>query len=191
MTYKLISSLLARYGFAIAGAFVSCGTKGKLAMELTKANILALKTCNDVVFRYIDGKSTIEAIKRVDDKTPFEQIHIIECGTSTVIYGYDYDGSYNYEYEIEKAFAMNSCSRSCGLWKTIAGLLRVGDELALFWKAGAGNNGYLEPHGLVCDHLELVITRGKDKEMRFLVEANICEKNSARMCQVRRKKDKS
>jgi hypothetical protein len=161
--------------------------EGTPEMEVSKADLIALKQCNDVVFRYINGTSTIEAIKRQSDTNPFEQIHIIECNTSTVIYGYNYDGMYNYDYEIENAFEMNHASRCDSVWSTVVSLLKTGDELTLFWKAGAGNNGCTKKSGLHCDHLELIIHR-KAKYMSFLIECSVSENNSARMCKVARKK---
>jgi hypothetical protein len=83
-------------------------------------------------------------------------------------------------------FAMISASQHSPAWRTIAGLMREGDELHLSWLADYHNNGYVNAVGLHADVLKLTIVRkspttGKKSEMHFEVEMGVSPDNSARM----------
>lgn len=73
------------------------------------------------------------------------------------------------------------------VWRTIAQVMRPGNEISLLWMAG-NNSPVLQDHGLTRDELWLSIYwRGRDgqissgKEFRFLVSVFVGLDNSARM----------
>jgi len=83
-------------------------------------------------------------------------------------------------------FAMIGSSQFSPTWRTIAGLLREGDEIHLSWLADHHSNGYVHAVGLHVDVLKLTIVRkspttGKKSEMHFEVEIGVSPDNSARM----------
>ncbi len=79
-------------------------------------------------------------------------------------------------------------------WRTIVGLLRVGDEIELNWVAAA-TTGYLKAahgeygdescripfNGLYQDTLRLTVWRNDKRKYSFHVDERVCPNNSARM----------
>jgi hypothetical protein len=76
-------------------------------------------------------------------------------------------------------FYMIHSARFSECWPTIAGLLKVGDQLALRWVAD-NNTGYTTDAGLHCDQLRLYVHRSAGP-LVFPIATSVCPDNSARM----------
>lgn len=77
------------------------------------------------------------------------------------------------------AFHMIHAARLDDVWCSIAAFLRVGDFLALHWRA-SNNTQYLNDAGLHRDELRVGISRGR-RQWTFLVDVGTCPDNTARM----------
>jgi hypothetical protein len=145
--------------------------------QLTAQDIKALRTCDDVLYRYnrAGSVSCIEAIKRKSPSSVWEQTYDVLVTTTST--------SYQDDMQVKSAFAsMGNYKYSPSPLPTVLGLLHVGDTLTVHLVA-ANNHGYLDTAGLYCDMLYLHITRGS-KVLCFLLDTSICPDNSARMCKM-------
>ena len=65
-------------------------------------------------------------------------------------------------------------------WQTIASILKVGDELTLYWQRGGLSHQTMRDAGLHGDALYLRVRRG-DKRLVFLIDTYCGQDNTARM----------
>lgn len=157
---------------------------------LNKVDIKALKTAENVSFS-TNGKSTIRCTKKitVDGAFEAEAEHIV--GVNGYI-GKNYGDTRDYSYAREHL----SYAHTNDQWQTVASMLREGDEITLRWSADGGRNGYIEGvkrietagagtyDHLHADRFYIDIARpGKNRPFTFLIAAQTCPDNTARMIQ--------
>lgn len=172
-----------------------------MTKPLEKIDLDALRRADSISFHYRadnrgshfpESKDYICATKRPQPDKAFEteRQHFIACEHEEHVYRAESDLGGNYEVELESGFDMIHSAEFDHDWRTIAGLLRRGDILRLVWCAGGASNGYIKDAGLRGDTLRLEVQRGdKRRAMSFLVATSVCARNSAAMCQTRRKKE--
>jgi hypothetical protein len=160
---------------------------------LSADDLKAIRQADGVSFHHGDGAGRIVCTKRVRNPGPFdehEKSYRINCASVVAGRGVPYRA------EGYTCFASRySCAET---WRTIAGLLRKGDQLRLRWSADGESNGYLErsrvterdEHGsaglgqaLHADALYLEVMRGDGSApaLVFLLDVRICPDNTARM----------
>ena len=161
------------------------------AQTLTAHDIKAMRTCDDIVYRFnrADGVSQLECIKRADNKSPWDQTHVIHVNTSDVCFSGSY-GSDTYSLQVARAFHMQSrYDWADNETNTFFAQLKPGDTITARLTAN-NNNGYLNTAGLFMDELRLCMRRPNvKKELVFLIAVSVCPDNSARMCKVERTRD--
>lgn len=139
--------------------------------NLTKQELRALRNADDIVFRFFNGKHTIEPIRRADHSdTGFEQRIEIEVGGS--VENLDWHSTA----VVTSGFEMVNASQFNKEMRTIVGFLKVGDVLELKWVAN-NNSENMVRAGLVADELRLEVRRGK-KVFYFNLEYSITPANS-------------
>lgn len=160
--------------------------------RLTKTDLKALKTADDVYVGHFQGSGYLRCTKRRATLQPFseDRRHDIPCSSTFRVY--TGDGRYGKVDERVECFAHPHGDA----WDTIVSLLRAGDELTLEWIADAWSNQYLRatgtPERLHADTVKLTVKRpDKNGEYRhrrcnasrrvFHLDTIICPDNSARM----------
>lgn len=171
--------------------------------SLTAEDLKALKTADKIVFRHLKGVSTIEAgldggyagdqpriftaseqrlFPSADSLRITERQRVITVPGSVTWYEGD-DRRYG-QGEDAHAFAWVPSAQYNDIWKTIASLLKVGDELELAFNGDAYSNGHTKTAGLHADacrlHVERTV-RGSRQRLVFEVDHSICADNTARM----------
>ena len=144
---------------------------------LTKIQIAQLRNADSIVFRHTQGESRIEADKKANPQTGFDQTVFIS--TNYVLDDYaGFGGGLDKKIENKKfkGFSWISSSQYCDLWQTIASFLRAGDILTLYW-IHSDNSESLESAGFSCDELRLKIERG-NKDYTFLIQTAVTHRNS-------------
>ncbi len=166
--------------------------------KLTANDLKALRKADSVHFYYRGSQVTNGAAeskacasKRIANPEPFER--------SSIDWEFDLPAEHRgkgIKRDTLRASGGVSCAQFHEEWRTVADLLKVGDELTAVWYANCENNGYVdravigpasgsesnvgEGMGLHADCLFLLVKRGK-KTMKFLIECRICPDNTARM----------
>jgi hypothetical protein len=153
-----------------------------MTMPIDKLDLAALRKADAICFDHytrdgIDVRA-IRAIKRNEpsERDPYAQdiTHTVSVGSA--VRAYESGGTS----KTWTCFEMIHTPQYHDAWQTIVSLLRVGDELTLFWEAD-NNSGYVNEAGLHHDQLSLVVQRGS-KRMTFKVRSSVCPDNTARMC---------
>lgn len=150
--------------------------------KLTKEEVKALKTCDHIVFFYDalqgEGKAVIRAIKELKNN-PWEREKVVEIEVGNQMVGKNVD-------KVRRCF-YNLMYTEFTHWPSIAENLKEGDRLVIRWHL-ANNNRYLDDAGLYADDVYLDVYRegGKRgmKVKKYFVGYNVCQNNSARICQV-------
>lgn len=145
-------------------------------MALDKIDVSALRHADYVVFafnRNRDPKYTVRACKDENERAPFGAQRNITIDGHVVAHDGMIVGS-----------AVCSLRSYEDEWRTVASLLRVGDELMVTF-VGANNSDTLRAANLFADELRLHVLRGNDsrKTMTFLLDYRVCPDNTARMVQ--------
>jgi len=83
------------------------------------------------------------------------------------------------------AVTVITASRFCREWTTIVNLLHPRDRVSLRFTADLHTTSYLSEHGLHADTLHIVVHRGRNTEMTFLLDVRVSPDNSARMVRAR------
>ena len=159
-----------------------------ISSPLSAMQLAALRKCSRICFTNHGKDGMIRAIKDVvaTDADPFaaEGCNEIEVATlwddyaSPHVSFYGMEGFRGFEmlYNWEKS-----------AWRTIAGLLKVGDELSLQWQRDAATTPALAAAGFHGDVVSLIVMRG-GKRLFFALSTQVAPDNLARMItQVRAK----
>lgn len=170
------------------------------ALALCKEDLVALREADQVVFESYPGRDglRITQIRAIRERRSYDDSPVVFTAREQRVFTrpvdmapaermrpipavptWTFHGSERGDEDKAVAFSMEHTARFHREWQTIAGLLRVGDELVLGWVADNGN-GYTRDAGLMRDELHLTIRRG-DESLRFLVDVSVCAPNSARM----------
>lgn len=156
-----------------------------MGTALTAVDLKALRTADDLVFRCIDGASTIKCIKRVTgDPWQTEKYYSIDVESHGAKDASEFCNSSQYHEEM----------------RTTLKHLKVGDLLTLAWHKDYGSNGYAKAashdgsyveayHDTVssfqCLHVDVlrleVRKEGKEGKDVYHLATSICPNNSARM----------
>lgn len=153
------------------------------SVKLSSDDVKALRAADRIIFRMESGSapSSIEAVKCGSDAFgATERQRIIGARTRLGVWG---DGAYGRTPDnasAYRAFAMIHTPQLSEEWRTIAALIRAGDELTLEWQRGAAESQVIRSAGLIGDMLRLIISRG-DRDMTFLVDVSVGRDNTARM----------
>ena len=151
---------------------------------LTKADIKALKTCDLLSAHYKEGEdiSKLHCTKKEDDSNPWGAVHEIPVQTHI--------DCYEQSRVVTKAFELlwlyHWDRHECHV-QTFIESLRVGDSITVKWVAG-NNNDLMRERGLFGDQMYFIINRG-DRKKTFYIASATCLDNSARMCQMRQRKE--
>jgi len=161
-----------------------------MTYEITKVDIAAMRKADIICFRHSNGKSQIEAVKKMTEKelqkNPFQTEIRIDIACDYRLHDYDKDKISSDESDSYrkgnnfKAFEMLHSAQYTETWITIASLLKAGDALTLFWVRDGKSNGLCVEAGLHGDELIMIITRDA-REMHFSIDTSISLNNSARM----------
>ena len=168
-------------------------------LTLTADDVKAIRLAEQVVFRIREGKSTLEvSLDRGWGEEPrvftaAEQrlfpmndvlggrLRMIEVRGS--ISGYHAPDETRTVFGPEaRAFEMIHSAQYFDVWKTIASLLRTGDQVRLMFNADGHSNEITRKAGLHVDTLSLEVMRG-DRWMVFQVSSRTGWDNTARMIQ--------
>lgn len=153
---------------------------------LNKVDIQALRQADRISFHRHNGESSVVCTKEMRRAGPFEERerkHEIPCQDTIRAYNGP-DGDYQ-DARAAQCFEMIHSAQVSETWRTIAGLVRAGDEIELEWIANDAN-GYLksatsEGRQLYHDKLYLHIRRGGRRALSFYLDDSICPNNTARM----------
>lgn len=150
------------------------------AEPLTKLHIAALRKCDDVVFRHVDRKDTVEAVKRRPEPTPtvpFPQESIVTIEVDAFLRNYSREGI-NSTPDSWTAFEMlgNYSMDNCGNIATFANALKEGDTIRLQWTAGDSFEK-LRDAGWTVDTLTAVIVRKGKVVGSYLLASRVREIN--------------
>jgi hypothetical protein len=160
-----------------------------MGFPISKADIAAFKQADDISFHtQPDGASSIRSSVRARDpkgNNPFgtsEKTRETQCECMIRDYIRDCPGSDGTTPLVKKvrAFEMIHAAKWCDAWQTIAGFVREGDELTLYWGRNARWCPLYDKPAYVGDMLTLVVWRGM-KKFAFLIDVQVGEDNSARM----------
>jgi hypothetical protein len=163
------------------------------APTLGTQDISAMKMADSVVFRHLSGVATIELFigshtGRVRVYTRSEQVlfprlniydqctRLIEVEGKVTSYG---DGtSWGRKAHAVASIQTAQYDRD---WATIVSLLKPRDRASLHFLGDGHTNDYLRKAGLHADTLHLVVRRGRNTKMEFLLDERVTPDNSARM----------
>lgn len=172
---------------------------------LSPTDAKAIKKADSIVLRYREGVATIEATLRntldqdriftaAEQRTfpetdPYslngDRSRIIEV--EGAIWSYS-DGSHDRSSQVDpkkaQGFWMASSAKFNATWRTIAFLLRPGDEVTVSFVGNANSNELTREANLHADKVELHVKRG-DNRLVFMVDVSVCRNNSARMVKPR------
>jgi hypothetical protein len=159
-----------------------------MGFPISKADVASFKLADDISFHtQPDGASSIRATVRAKDpkgNNPFgtpEQVRETKCESMLRDYSREYSDTP--PVKSVRAFEMIHCAKWCDAWQTIAGFVREGDELTLYWQRNSRNLAAFDSTcRLVGDSLTLNVWRGM-KKFAFLIEVQVGEDNTARMVQ--------
>lgn len=156
-----------------------------MGFPISKADIAAFKQADDISFHtQPDGASSIRATVRAKDpkgNNPFgtpEQVRETQCEMMLRDYSREYSDTP--PVKSVRAFEMIHCAKWCDAWQTIAGFVREGDELTLYWQRNARRCPAYDRADYVGDSLTLNVWRGM-KKFAFLIDVQVGEDNTARM----------
>ena len=147
-----------------------------MAITLTAPLLRQIRTADSVVFRHKFHRDTIELTHKLrpsDDKS----LTILEAGIIET-----------YSIPFDSAFSMIGSAQFSESWRTIATMLRAGDEIRLEWLPDYHSNDYARMVGLHVDVVRLDVRR-KDNRLTFDLNQSVCPDNSARMMQGVRPRD--
>ncbi len=155
-------------------------------------DLTAMRMADSVVFRHLNGATTIELFigshtGRPRIYTRSEQVlfpeaahdqrtRLIEVEGTVTSYGEGTSWG-------RKAHAVASiqAAQYDHEWATIVRLLKPRDRASLIFRGDEHTNIYVREAGLHADTLHLVVRRGRNTEMEFLLDEQITPDNSARM----------
>lgn len=156
------------------------------AQPLTVIDLKKIRTADAICFDFYlqDGKtiSQMRVIKREDEKSPWEQTHVIPAHAMRT----DYTNAWSTEPNADPNQTMRHCFEMIHTpdytptWQTVAQLMKVGDFLQIEWTANGGND-YAKEARLYTDSVKFVLIR-KDRRLTFNIATSTCPDNSARMC---------
>lgn len=152
---------------------------------LDRDDVKALRNADAIAFRHTPEGSTIECIKKDRDEYGEKERRREITVLGTVFNGYDSDGGRSRGEEMHYGFAYFGSAQYTESWRTVASLLKVGDNLRLEFRTDDGTNGYAKTAGLHVDELYLRVERA-GKRLYFLLDVSVCQNNSARMCRATR-----
>ena len=148
---------------------------------LRKAEYLNFRHLKNNVPAHIQGhvKSKVQGIGTVE-----KDIYIVVSDSTITNYGRwrDADGGFKPARRTYASHLLLYANQHDQPWRTIVGLLRVGDTLELAWTAD-NNNLILDEANLHADSLELLVNRKGKPKYRFLIAREVALDNTARMCQ--------
>lgn len=162
---------------------------------LTADDVKALRKAETVIFRLRQGRYTIEAGigKALSDNRPYTDVQrrlfpdraygSSDRDRTLTVSGYICSYAGRPTSEDSNCFAMIFNANYAETWKTIAGLLRAGDELSLTFKGDAHTNEALRKVGMHGDVLVLNVHRTDGSTMTFEVAHSTGPDNTARMVQ--------
>lgn len=165
---------------------------------LTAEDVKAIQKADQVVLRHYKGETTIEASldRRLSDEPRIytaveqrlypdpsqgsaERTRFIPVHGSLASYERD---SLRRGDEGDTGFWMTSSAQYNDVWRTIASLLRPGDDITVAFVGDAASNGYVKDAHLHADVVRLHVTRkGAQRPLVFEVDTSICADNTARM----------
>lgn len=155
--------------------------------ELTKADVAALKQCDQISVHFSALDPSVNAcvaFKRIErkDSDPFgdtERRHTIGAGDNIGL---------AYRYDIQERCAQARCFALVPNYAnqhtpeaSAIATLRVGDAIAWEFAPDAGSNGYAAMHDLHIDELILRVRRNGQPHASWTMAACCCPNNSARM----------
>jgi len=159
------------------------------SIALDKLARAALRQADRISFHHTDGTSLIRATKehKPTERDPFApretditvpckaRITDYDCGgcLGTDVYRDDLKGYTGFAWFSQAQYA--DCT-----WQTIASILKVGDELTLYWQRCGLSHQTMRDAGLHGDALYLRVRRG-DKRLVFLIDTYCGQDNTARM----------
>ncbi|MET0711084.1 MAG: hypothetical protein ABWZ30_01070 [Jiangellaceae bacterium] len=113
--------------------------------------------------------------------TDTDRMRTILVASSVMGYGQDGEDAWTTAYgDPELDLACFHSFYDVARRQTIAGILRPGDVLSLFWAAD-NNTEILRDAGLHSDSVNLIVRRGPEKQLVFRVGESVGRDNSARM----------
>jgi hypothetical protein len=150
-------------------------------MALTREDVKALREATTVVFGYsvestYDGdgvaskRTDIRAIKRLDAQSCVWSSdltrNILAAGSMITAFDRDLGPAES----VRSACTSISVAQHDEAWRTVVGLLRVGDEIVLRWYLGNDTPAMREA-GIALDELHLIVQRANsDKRLVFRIE---------------------
>lgn len=158
---------------------------------LTKDQIKALKAANDMVIlhhfeqeQYVGGitaviKSTLHG-QRVEAK--------VEMAVNSHITNYE-DGRASDNplpdediaaLKLRASHLLHYPHESGGVWQTLVGMLRPGDQLQLKWVRG-NHNGTTRDAGLAVDHVSASVLRNRKTVGTVMIGYSVTQRNCSRM----------
>lgn len=175
-----------------------------LSVKLSADDITALRTADSVTFhlnigfdsRYYSGIRCIERdftgeprIYSAKEQRVFPVADGLERRRHITVPmntagGYDERGGSYAAGNGSQCFEMLSSSKYSDTWQTIAGLLKIGDEIRLKWTADYGSSPVTREAGVHVDQLLLMVQRANGSRLHFIVRQSTCRDNTARMCRL-------
>lgn len=172
-------------------------------LVLTSDDLKALRQADKIVLRHFKGEGGIEAYldggwDRDNPRilTPAQQRLFPETRdwdrdrgrtitVASTVASYREDSLRRAEGAQVSGFHMVSSAQYSDTWRTLAQMLRVGDEVQINFIGNGSSNGYTKKAGLHADEVRLRIKRkGQDRDLVFLVSTSVCEDNTARMVKI-------
>lgn len=154
----------------------------ELSPVLDKDDVKAIRNADTICFRYANGTATVECIKKDRDEFGEKERRRDITVLGTVFNGYDEDMGRARGQSFTSAFVHFGSAQYHEGWRTIAQMLRTGDQLRLEFRTDDATNGYVKDAKLHADLLYLRVERA-GKRMFFLLDVSVCPDNTARMVQ--------
>lgn len=158
-------------------------------MTLDRIQVAALNKADRIAFHHrphhgdtVPAMSWIDAIQAADVTVadPFSQDRVITVSCASRFTDYQRESGCAVTGDAFRGFDMIHAAQHCDEWRTVAKLLRTGDELTLHWQRGAWGTPALNEAGIVGDRLLLIVERDK-RRMTFVVGHYTGADNTARM----------
>jgi hypothetical protein len=152
--------------------------------ELSPLDVTALRKADDVTLHFFEDRHFIRAHKRVSvaerSRDPFAQDQVYEIKADPLSHIISYEkGERGGGADVRSCYA-NVTLHTRSIWRNV---LKVDDRLVIEWVRG-NYSETTRASGLAVDEVSIMILRGrgdKCKEIKFLAEVSVTEKNSARM----------
>ena len=158
------------------------------AMPITAHDRRALRNADRIVFRMLNGMSTIEAYRAAEYTSDgFEARHTVDCDSGIIHYGRDAGTLGRGERARAESYngfvhwgSVKFTGRNRNTWPTLVDAMAVGATVTLDWTMGNDNDN-TRGVGWRRDELHMTVTPAKGKPRTYLIAVEVGPVNSASM----------